>query len=165
MPGSMHGWRSPNEPQTAKHSVRSMQIPSQRHQGKSLEANRGRPIGTQRSPPTTAKWVIRIISDKVKGASRPAASQASVALRACVLPLAGGPPARWLAPRWRAGYRPMWGGRERPGGSGEATASCVTTLTLCALSSRPLPLPLGLGQRSRVKAILGKIMAPKSRNF
>lgn len=36
-----------------------------------------------------SKWAVRIISDKVKGASRPAARQANVAFRADVLPLAG----------------------------------------------------------------------------
>lgn len=139
-PGDLQRWRALNKPQTTKHSARSMQS---HHNGTRQEprAKRGR-RSEHSAPPKHSKWVIRIISDKVKGASRPAASQANVALRACVLPLAGGFPARWLAPRWRAGYRPMCRGRKRPGGSGEATASRVTTLTLCALSSRPSPCSL-----------------------
>lgn len=115
-------------------------IPSQRHQARA-SSQPWAPIGTQRAP-NHSEWVVRIISDKVKGASRPAASQASVAPRACVLLLAGAFPARWLAPHWRAGYRPMWRGRKRPEGSGEARASRATTLTLCALFSRPSTCPL-----------------------
>lgn len=98
--------RALNEPQTTKQWAWSMQS---HHSGTRQEprANRGPRIGTQRIP-NHSEWVIRIISDKVKGASPPAASQANVALRAWVLPLAGGGQARWLVPRWRAGYRLMW---------------------------------------------------------
>lgn len=132
---------APNQRTTDNEALgRVSAIPLQRHQARA-SSQPWVPIGTQR-PPTTMEWAVRIISDKVKGVSRPAASQANVAFRACVLPLAGGGPARWLALRWRAGYRPMWRGRKRTGGSGEVRASRVTPLNLCALFNHPSRYPL-----------------------
>lgn len=49
-------------------------IPSQRHRARA-SSQPWTPIGSQRSP-NHSKRVIRIISDKVKEAPRPAASQA-----------------------------------------------------------------------------------------
>lgn len=55
--------------------------------GKSLEPTVGVDRNTTASDPS--KWTVRIISDKVKGASRPAANQVDVAFRACTVSLAG----------------------------------------------------------------------------
>ena len=114
-------------------------IPSQRHQARASSQPRA-PIGTQRAP-NHSEWVIRIISDKVRWDSRPAASQANAAFRAGVLLWREDfQQGRWLRVS-EPGTSPCGKGGKRPGRS-EASASRATPMTLSALLSRHPDPPL-----------------------